>query len=90
LDDGALNGVLQFTHISGPGIGEHDFACAVGEALGLAAVPAGETLQEMIGKFDDILRALAQGGHVRRRNVELVIEILAKLAFLDGMQQIAV
>jgi hypothetical protein len=53
-------------------------------------VPAGETLQEMIGKFDDILRALAQGGHVRRRNVELVIEILAKLAFLDGMQQIAV
>ena len=89
-DHGALDGVLQFAHVARPAVGQHGGACRVGKAGDFHPVFAREAAQKMIRQDRDVIRAFAQRGHMHRKHVEAVIEILAKLALAHVRQQIAV
>ena len=60
------------------------------KSLALDAVLAGEALQEMVRQQLHIPRAFAKRRHLDREDIQAVVKILAEIAFLDGLQEIAV
>ena len=89
-DGGAFDDILEFAHIAGPIVGEQSSYAAFRKSAAFDAVFLGKTLEKMIGEDFDIPRALAERGDLDGENIEAVVEILAKFAFLNRFEQVAV
>ena len=89
-DGGAFDDILEFTNIAGPIVGEQSSYAAFRKSSAFDAVFLGKTLEKMIGEDFDIPRALAERGDLDGENIEAVVEILAKFAFLNRFEKVAV
>ncbi len=50
----------------------------------------GKALEKAVEKEFDFALAFVEGGNLQRNDVETEVEILAELAFLDGLAEVAV
>ena len=89
-DGGAFDDILEFAHIAGPIVGEQSSYAAFRKPTAFDAVFLGKTLEKMIGEEFDIPRALAERGDLDGKHIEAVVEILAKVAFLNCLEKVAV
>jgi len=89
-DGGAFDDILEFAHIAGPIVGEQSSYAAFRKPTAFDAVFLGKTLEKMIGEKLDIPRALAERGDLNGKHIEAVVEILAKVAFLNCLEKVAV
>src|SRR5260370_5124725 len=74
----ALNQVLQFTYISGPGIRGDDSHRTNGNLFDWLPHAAAVKLDEMRYKPLNILPALAQGRHGNGKNIQAIVQITPK------------
>src|SRR5438105_2689162 len=86
---GALHDVLELADVARPGIPEQPVHRGRAQAQG-AALPLGEPAEEMLGQARNILPALAQRRERDRNYVEAIEEVLAELALVDHLLEIAV
>jgi hypothetical protein len=89
-DGGALHHILQFTHIAGPVVRDRSRHAAFGEPPAFEAMFLGEAFKKVVRQDFDIPGAVAQGRHLDREDIEAIVKILAELALLDRLQQVAV
>ena len=87
---GAFDDVLEFAHIAGPIVGEQSSYAAFGKTAAFDAVFLGKPLEKMRGEEFDIPRALAEGRDLDGENIETIVKILAKFAFLNRFEKVAV
>ena len=77
-DDGALDGVFEFTDVAGPVV-EAEAAFGVGgEAFDLTAGADGGAAERSSGRGEDVFGALAEGRDAEGDDVEAVVEIFAE------------
>ena len=80
---GAFDDILEFAHIAWPIVSEQSSYAAFRKSAAFDAVFLRKTLEKMIGEDFDIPRALAERGDLDGEDIEAVVEILAKFAFLN-------
>ena len=87
--NGAFNGVLQFTHISGPVISDQSphgfFGNGSNGSLGV-----GKFLEKSGDQNGDIALAVAQGRQLKLDNIEPEVEVLAKGSGSNRGLQVAI
>ena len=81
---GTLQGVLQLTDITGPGVGLHDLDGFPGELEKRAVLLLGDAGEEILCQQGDVLRTSAERRQMDTDDIETVIEILAEFLLGDG------
>src|SRR5258708_38361375 len=89
-DHGALNEVLQLPDIARPIVALEDFHRVIGDMVDHLALAFGELLNEVSGQQWDILFAFAQRRECDWKDIQAVVQIGAKFAFLDQPPKIVV
>ncbi|OPZ59375.1 MAG: hypothetical protein BWY87_01038 [Deltaproteobacteria bacterium ADurb.Bin510] len=85
-----FDGMLQFTHITGPGVIHQGLLGFGREARDSALETLVEQRQEVLKQQRDVLAALPERRQGELDHLEPVIEILAKFALSDHLAQVAV
>src|SRR3989442_889784 len=88
--DGALDGVLELTHVAGPGIADQHLLRLVGDARHRGVLARGVLAEKVHGQHLDVVHALAQRRHAEQDDVQPVVQVLAQHAFLERLLQVAV
>src|ERR1039458_9647011 len=89
-NQGALRSVLQFPDVAGPIVALQQPAMRVGEPGRLQPKASSGLLKKMSGQHRDVLFALTQWRHLDGKNIQPVIEVLAKPALLRILLPVAV
>ncbi len=86
----ALDDVAQFPDVAGPGIGRQNVQRLGGEALDLFRVFPGQLGEIMLKQQGNIPGSLAERGQVDGHDIQPVIQILAELALVHHLFEVAV
>ena len=86
----SLDEILQLPHIAGPVIGLERFHGLRRDRLDAFLHPLGEFLSKVSDQQGNIFRALTQGRHRDRKDLEPVIEVAAKPLLLHHLTKIAI
>ncbi len=89
-DNAVFDGGAEFADVSGPRVGDEEVEGGIGEGFEGALVFIREFLEEGVGEEDDVLRALAEGGHFDGDDVEAVVEVFPEAALIDHFAEVAV
>jgi hypothetical protein len=87
---GALDGVLELTHVARPAVVAHAVQRGLGEAGDPLAVLDRVDAHEVVGEQRDVLEAVAQRRDADRDDVDAIEQILAEAAGLDLVAEVAV
>lgn len=85
-----LDAILQLPHIPRPGVVLQLFQGFVCDVLSRCAQFLCSLVAEILGKEGDVGGALAKWGEFRFDAAETVIEVLAEMAVVDGLLEVAV
>jgi hypothetical protein len=88
--DGALESVLQFAHVAGPGVLQQQLQGGNLETFYGTAVTRGIARKKMPGEGGNILAAFAQCGHVNLDGIQAEEQVFAKLAGSAGRAEIGI
>src|SRR6266850_1870839 len=86
---GAFNGVLHFTHVSGPVISDQTPHGVFGNGSN-RGLRIGKLLEKSGDQNGDIIFAVAQRGQLKLDNIETEIEVLAKGSGSNRGLQVAI
>ena len=89
-NDGAKHGVLQLTHVAGPGVAGQQLERFLAYTVDAPTLFGGEPRQEMQRQLGHILEPVAHRRHPDREDVQPVVEVLAEPAVLDELDHVAV
>ena len=89
-DDGPLNNVLQFPNVTGPPIGQQAFHGFSADAFNALANAHRELLNQKMGQQRNVAGPIAQRRHLDWKDVQTVIQILAKCPFMHGLVEISI
>src|SRR6516164_9200995 len=81
-DDSPLNNVLQFANISGPVVLSQKRQCTISKWRSRLSGPLRDSGQEELGQPGNILFSRAQRRYGNWKDIEAVVEILAKFMAL--------
>ena len=81
--EGALDLVLQLTHVAGPTMGEEQALCGGGQSAARLVVRGTVARDEVACKGQDVVGSLAQGWDRDREDREAIVEIFAEATGLD-------
>ena len=87
---GTLDNILKLTHISRPVVGNQTSHTALGEPTAFDPMFFGKSIEEVVGEDLHIAGAFAERRDLDGENIEAVVEILTEVAFLNGLEQVAV
>src|SRR5208282_4658019 len=88
--NGALDNVLELTHIAGPIVVHQELHRGVRKASRRLVVLAAELVEKTLDELGDIFLPLAERRQLQRNDVEAVIQVLAETAFANQLHQIFV
>ena len=86
----ALDDVFELADVAGPLVVDESAHGVWGEFADLEVVLFGEVVEEAVDEQGDIFSAAAQRRHLDGDDVEAVVEIVAELAFADGLAEVDV
>src|SRR5215468_9997536 len=89
-DDQSLHHILQFPHVSGPGVGFHDFHHFRLQLLFRFPVGSAVKPQKMLDEKGDITMAVAQWGYKYWNDVDSVVEVLSETPQADHFLKIVI
>ncbi len=85
-----LDGVFEFANVSRPLVIEEHSHGLRAEILDILSLFNGEPLQETSCEKRNVVDALSQSGQQYGNHVQSVVEVLAKIPFLDFVDQVFV
>ena len=88
-DEGVFDGILQLTHVTGPAVVHEGVIDLIRDRFNLLAGRTPEPLEERPFKNGYVFLALHECRHTDVKDLNAVVEVLAKLALVDQVPQIA-
>ena len=86
--DGTFNSIFQLADVTRPRVAHEHIDSRAGQTAHVLTHDTAIMFHKVISQKDDVRLAVVQGGNVDRRNVELVVKVLAEGALGHHLLQV--